>query len=121
MADKPKLLEHERAPGRLFDSYDAPEAATLFADGVGRIMMGPGVSKIEFFRVTGTIKETVPGMGSVDVEEREIFARVVVPTVYLIEACAKVIEGAGGALGAMDAAQTNLKKVITDAIQRVRK
>jgi hypothetical protein len=45
-----RLLYSERAPGRMYDMYEHPAIVDLFADGQGRILTGPQLTKIEYYR-----------------------------------------------------------------------
>jgi hypothetical protein len=90
MADERILLLKERAPGRIFDIYEAREVAYVYTDGYARVFSGPAVTKIELFRTTGLKQE-----GSQQVEEREVFMRLHIPTITFIE-------GAGIALSTLD-------------------
>ncbi len=119
MTDIPerKPVVRERTPGRMFDVYLAPQVDYVFADGIGRVISGPQVTKIELTRVIGIKPETINGVVC-PVEEREVFCRLTVSTVQLIETCGTLIEQMGVNMPAFDASQQQFKKVITDAIRK---
>lgn len=112
-----KPIIRERAPGRNVDIYLAPQVDQIFAESFGRLLLGPLITKIELLRVTELRKDTVDGR-PVDVDEREVFCRLAVPTSALIEACGTLIEQVGSNMPAIDAAHQQLKEAITNAIRK---
>jgi hypothetical protein len=119
MSDIPerKPIISERTSGRVFDVYVAPQVDQFFADGFGRMFLGPQTTKIELYHVIGVKQDTLDGV-PVAVEEREVFCRLTVPTVGLIEACGLLIEQMGANMPAFDVSHQLFKEVITNAIRK---
>jgi hypothetical protein len=111
-----KPVISERAPGRMFDIFEGPEVIDLYADGSGRLMVGPQVAKVEFYRLKATkTEDAFPG---VPIEERETFCRLVIPTPVLAELCGVVIDQLGANMGLLDAGHQHLKTVVANAIRK---
>jgi hypothetical protein len=117
MADEKKLLTRERELGRAFDVFEADHVQNLFTYGIGRSFVGPVLTTIELFNLTGSKPEMVDGV-AVNVEEREMFCRLTIPTGALMEACGKLIELAAKNSDQLDDNAKRLRKVISDAISK---
>jgi hypothetical protein len=109
-----RLLYSERAPGRMYDLYEHPAIADVYADGQGRILSGPQVTKIEFFRTTGINEE-----GGERLEQREVFLRLTLPTAAFVEAAGNALAGFGTSLSRIDEGAAQLKGVMIGAIKKV--
>jgi len=118
MPDVPerKPILSERTVGRMFDFYMAPEVEHLFADGTGRAILGQ-LTKLELYRVIGLKQEVHGGIG-VNVEEREIFCVLTIPTVPLVETIGVLIDQLGNNMPLFDAAHEQLKGILRNAIRQ---
>lgn len=82
----------ERSPGRNFDVFKEPTVPIVYADGIGNLMMGPSVARVDLFNV---ISIAEPLKGSTErLESREVTAVLVMPTVAFLEMCRNVLRGA---------------------------
>ncbi|MCS3451903.1 hypothetical protein M2222_008320 [Bradyrhizobium elkanii] len=111
-ANTRRLLTSDRTPGMAQDLYEAKEIVDLFADGYGRVISGPAVTKMEFFRVVGVKSE-----GALLVEEREVFLRLTVPTAALFEHAGNMVAGMSENLPALMAASEQARTTILKAVQ----
>ncbi len=111
-----KPIIRERTSGRMFDVFESQEANNIYADGFSRLLLGPQVSRFDFYRLKAIkTEEAFPG---VVIEDREAFCQIVIPTVALVELCGLVIEQMGANMSLMDTGHETLKAVIANAIQK---
>jgi hypothetical protein len=101
----------------MFDIYLARDVDDFQADGTGRMFSGPNLTKIELYRTVSVKQESVKGVTQ-NIEEREIFSRLTIPTVALMEAFGMLIEQLGASGPMLDAAHEQFKEVLRNAIQK---
>ncbi len=77
------LISERNPPLRVFDIFEGEDVLHLFADGTARMMLGPEMTKIEFVRSLGPTT-----IDNLEVDQREVFLRLAMPTSSVIEMCA---------------------------------
>jgi hypothetical protein len=110
-----RLLYSERATGRMYDMYEHPAIVDLFADGQGRILSGPQITKLEYFR-TIEVAQEADGL----VEAREVFLRLTMPTHAFLEVAGTALASVGENLRQMDTGATQLRETIIRAVKKVK-
>jgi hypothetical protein len=78
-------IRTESATFDLVESGDMPE---IFADGVSRMIMGAGITKLVFHTVTD------PSHPENQIEQRKAVTRITIPTAVLLEICKNVLHSA---------------------------
>jgi hypothetical protein len=114
MVDKKPYLS-ERNPPRLLDVFLGDDIKHVFADGAARIMLGPEITKIELTRSLGT--KTEPDFGEVD--QRETFCFLTMPTSAVAELCATLLEQYGKNTKQLASGSQISASVIREALKRV--
>jgi hypothetical protein len=112
--NKTPVISERNPPLRVFDIYEGDDPLILFADGTARLMMGPEISKIEFVRSNGPRTE-----GAIEVDQREIFARLALPTSAFVEMCAICLEQYGKNAEAIQVGGATNRNNVKEAIKRV--
>lgn len=83
------IAQSREAPDHLYDIYESTAGITeIYADGQINLMVGTSTSKISFYTTTG-LQDSDKG----PIERREIVARMVIPTVALVEFCTLFLKG----------------------------
>jgi hypothetical protein len=112
--DKRRLIVSERNPPlRVFDIFEGENVLNLYSDGSARLMIGPEASKVEFARSSGAIEKE-----GLQVDQREVFLRLAMPTSALIELCAIALEQYGVNVEAMKAGSASNLSTLREAIKR---
>ena len=100
-----KPIASESAPGRNFVTYKEPTVPTIYADGVGGMILGPTVCKMDLF--TTVAAEAKPGDPLGPRETREVIGVLVMPTNQLVEMCFNILnavkQNGAGLLAGSDA------------------
>jgi hypothetical protein len=112
--EKRKLILSERLPGRMQDVYEAPDILNLFADGTVRVLAGPAVTRIEYFRTTNLSNSETNEM----IEEREVFLRLTVPTSAYLEAAGVVLASMGQNVEMIRQANDRVLDIIKQSVQQ---
>jgi hypothetical protein len=113
-ADRKPMISERNPPLRVFDILMGEDVLNFASDGTARMMLGPEVSKIEFIRSLGPVTE-----GAYEVDQREIFLRLSMPTSALVEMCAIALEQFGKNLEAIRAGSAGNSDVVKEALKRV--
>jgi hypothetical protein len=109
---RPPYISERNPPFRVFDVFEG-EVLHLYADGSARLRLGPEVSKIEFVRSLGA--KTKDGA---EVDQREMFLRLSLPTSALIELCAIALEQYGLNSQALQAGNASNINILREALKR---
>jgi hypothetical protein len=114
MADAPQPFLRSRAPNAMFDMYAAHQISDVFADGIGQVMYGPLVTKLEFFRLLG-----FEGEGASRVEKREVFLRMTIPSAAIVEAAGTLLATYAGASSQFEQAAKMINEIVVGSIKKV--
>jgi hypothetical protein len=115
MKDSQRNVVHsERNPPRVFDISLNSDVPDMFADSTGRIMMGAEICKIELTRNAGHIRE-----GDLQVEQREVFARLAFPASTALELCTIILEQYAKNVGLLDQAVKLNRENLKANIKRI--
>jgi hypothetical protein len=114
MADAPELIHRSRVQNANFDVYAAPQIVDVFADGVGQVLTGPAVTKLELYRLVG-----FEGEGDDRVEKRELFMRITMPSLPLVEATGNILFTLGSSVPQFEAATKAITDVVIAAVKKV--
>lgn len=91
MGEDRRQIDEKRADGLNYDVFEAPEGISeVFADGYHKIWMNPSTARFGLYIQKGTGNGSD---GTTNVEDREAFMRITMPTVNLVEFCHEVIKG----------------------------
>lgn len=84
--ERTKLIQSERAPGRNFDLYSGRTESKFYADGFAGSLVGPSVSRVDFFQIQDTAQTSGEPSTLGEMHEiRERHISVIVPTAALID------------------------------------
>jgi hypothetical protein len=107
------FISERNPPLRVFDIFEGEDVLYLYSDGTARMMLGPEITKIEFVRSVGPIK-----IGDLDVDQREMFLKLAMPTSSLIEMCAGALEEFGKNATALQAGTASNISILREALKR---
>jgi hypothetical protein len=89
--DARNLLRSERGPNRNYDLFDAPASMPSYVDGISAFLLGPAVTRIEFYQIK-RIKEG-EGVDGQPLENREQCLTIVLPTAAFAEFLGNTLKG----------------------------
>jgi hypothetical protein len=85
-----KPISAESAPGRNFVTFKEPTVPTIYADGVGGMILGPTICKMDLF-TTVAATEAKPDDPLGPRETREVIGVLAMPTNQLVEMCFNIL------------------------------
>jgi hypothetical protein len=115
MAEEQQPVVRSREPNAMFDTYLTSQISNEFADGIGGVMSGPVITKMELYRVIG-----FEGEGANRIEKREMFMRLSLPSVALIEALGNILAGYAASAPQFEQAAKATNEVVIAALKKVK-